>query len=92
MGKNMGYEVTHYDRIWGSFIGKYMAVHTLIPFITAAISTVAKSTVSGTSNVNSMTQTRATHLLNLCGKMGGKKQKKSIIVSKGTCCATVRKD
>jgi len=29
MGKNMGYEVTHYDHIWGSLIGKYMAVPTL---------------------------------------------------------------
>jgi len=59
MGKNMGYEVTHYGHIWGSVIGKYMAVHTLIPWITAAINTVAKSTVTGASNANSMAQTCA---------------------------------
>jgi hypothetical protein len=54
MEKNVGYEVNHYGHIWDSLIGKYMSVRTLRPSIRAAINTIAKSTVPGTSNVNSM--------------------------------------
>jgi len=47
----MGYEVIHYGHIWASLIAKYLAVHTLTPWIRAAINTIAKSTVSGASNI-----------------------------------------
>jgi len=55
----MGYEVTHYGHIWGSLIGKRMAVDTLILWIRAAINTVTKPTASGESNVNNIAQVRS---------------------------------
>jgi len=47
----MGYEVIHYGHIWGSLIGKYLALHTLTPWIRAAINTIAKSALSCVSKL-----------------------------------------